>query len=254
MSRHARIKSLREKLFNSTEPSIGTWMQLGDPSIAEILSKSGYDWIAVDMEHGNFSHNELPNIFRAIELGGSLSLVRLADNKKKEFKIALDSGAAGVIIPMIETADELKQAIEWTCWPPAGKRGVGYSRANLYGDSFNEYKEEAQEPIVVAQIENISAVKNLRDILKVKGLDAIFVGPYDLSASMGITGDFDNKEFKEISKEIVNLAGEHNIPCGLHVVEPDADQLSLAIQEGNRLIAYSIDSVFLNYFAKNPFK
>ena len=103
--------------------------------------------------------------------------------------------AGGIIVPMIESAKQLESIRDFCRWPPAGNRGVGYSRANLFGKYFDEYRKEAQCPLLVSQIENISAVNNLDEILKVDGLDAIMIGPYDLSASMGITGEFDNENF-----------------------------------------------------------
>ncbi|MDP7197467.1 MAG: aldolase/citrate lyase family protein, partial [SAR202 cluster bacterium] len=131
------------------------------------------------------------------------------------------------------------------CWPPAGKRGVGFSRANLFGKHFDEYKKEALEPLLVAQIEHIKAVNNLENILKVEGLDAIMVGPYDLSASMNITGEFDNRDFISIMGKILKQCKKYNIPCGDHIVQPDPKLLEKRIKQGYQFIAYSTDGIFL---------
>ncbi|MDB9722958.1 aldolase/citrate lyase family protein [Candidatus Marinimicrobia bacterium] len=239
-----KINAIREK-FKKNIPSIGTWQQIPNGSISEILSNGGYDWVVIDLEHGSFSLNQLPDLFRAIDLGSALPLTRLADSTPKDCKQALDAGSGGVIIPMVETADQLEKIVDSCCWPPNGNRGVGFSRANLFGKYFNEYNNEAQAPIIVAQIESINAVNNLDEILLVKGLDAIIIGPYDLSASLGITAEFENKLFIETLSRITKKCMEYNIPFGDHIVKPDKNLLNERIEKGYRFIAYSIDSVFL---------
>lgn len=249
MKRIEKIKYIRKQL-NSGHVSIGTWMQIPSNSIAEILAKGGYDWIAVDMEHGSISVNQLPDLFRAIELGDTLPLVRLAQGGQKDCKQALDAGAGGVIIPMIETAKQLQEIISYSCWPPVGKRGVGFSRANLFGRDFELYKEEASNPIIVAQIESYKAVENLEKICLTKGLDALIIGPYDLSASMNLTGQFNHPNFLIAMNLILEISTKLQIPCGIHIVEPNQSDLQDKIKDGYRFIAYSIDAVFLEKYSK----
>jgi 2-dehydro-3-deoxyglucarate aldolase len=251
MNRLEKIACIRH-LLGSGKPAIGSWIQIPHASIAEIMGQSGYDWVAVDLEHGSIDISQLPDIFRALELGNTLPLVRVARGHSKDCKQALDAGAAGIIVPMVETSEHLLQMRDACRWPPAGNRGVGFSRANFFGKHFDAYSDEAQKPILVAMIEHIRAVDNLHDILAVDGLDAIFVGPYDLSASMGYTGDFDELEFKMVMKKIYSLCKDSNIPCGVHVVAPDPSLLKQRIDEGYQFIAYSIDSVFLLIAAENP--
>ena len=249
--RFDKIKSIRKKLQHD-QVSIGTWQQIPHASISEILGKSGYDWVAVDMEHGSVNVDKLPDLFRAIELGGTLPLARIAESKSKDCKQALDAGAGGIIAPMIESAEKLKMVRNACCWPPVGMRGVGFSRANLFGKHFDEYKKEAQSPLLIAQIEHINAVNNLEEILTVEGLDAIIVGPYDLSASMGITGEFYSKEFIDIMDNIMSLCNKHNVPCGDHVVQPDQKTLEKRIDQGFRFIAFGTDGVFMYINCNNP--
>ena len=194
MNRLQVIEEIRQKLSSGTY-SLGSWMQIPDSSIAEIMGQSGYDWVAVDLEHGSISVNQLPDIFRALELGNTLPLVRLAEAQAKDCKQALDAGASGVIVPMVENSKQLEFIRDYCRWPPSGKRGVGFSRANLFGKFFIDYIDEAQKPLLVAIIESIKAVENLESILKVKGLDAVLIGPYDLSASMNLTAKFEDEEF-----------------------------------------------------------
>lgn len=251
MNRLEKIRMIREALKRD-KPSIGSWIQIPHGSVAEIMGKAGYDWVAVDLEHGSVSTDQLPDLFRALELGGTLPLVRLAQGLPKDCKQALDAGSGGVIVPMVESAEQLKEVRDACCWPPAGKRGVGFSRANLFGKYFNEYSAEAQAPLLVAMIEHIRAVNNLEDILKVEGLDAVLIGPYDLSASMGITAQFELPEFIRVTDRIKTLCRNHGISCGVHVVMPEPEVLKERIKEGYRFIAYSLDSVFLNTSALLP--
>lgn len=244
MNRLEKVKQIRQKLATDNV-SIGSWMQFANASVGEVMGQAGYDWVAVDLEHGAFSLHQLPDIFRALELGGTLPLVRLAQGHVKDCKQALDAGAGGVIVPMVASAEELIMVRDACCWPPTGTRGVGFSRANLFGKHFETYREEAQQPFLAAMIEDIKAVDKLEEILKVKGLDAILIGPYDLSASMGITSEFDKDIFKVAIERIRNLCNQYKIPCGVHVVKPDVSILQQRIEEGYRFIAYSIDTVFL---------
>lgn len=251
MNRLKKIGEIRKKLLQGC-PSIGSWMQIPHASVAEIMGQSGYDWVAVDLEHGAISVHQLPDLFRALELGGTLPLARLAQGQTKDCKQALDAGAGGVIVPMVENAEQLIMVRDACRWPPAGKRGVGFSRANLFGKNFDAYIIEAQAPLLVAMIEHIRAIDNLEDIIKVEGLDAILIGPYDLSASMGITAKFQDENFLIVMNRVRTICEENHIPLGVHVVIPDSVVLEQRIQEGYLLIAYSIDALFLNTFSKKP--
>ena len=245
MNRINEINNIRQKLSEGGH-SVGSWIQIPHPSIAEIMGDAGYDWVAVDMEHGAISAHQLPDLFRALELGNTLPLVRLAHGKPKDCKQALDAGAGGVVVPMIESAEQFIAVRDVCRWPPAGTRGVAFSRANLFGKYFDEYRVEAQQPLLVAMIEQIQAVDVLDSILAVEGLDAILIGPYDLSASMGMTADFGSTEFIDVMNTIQSIAAKRKIACGVHVVEPSSIELEEKIRKGYRFIAYSIDTVFLN--------
>ncbi len=253
MDKLKSLNKIRSKLAKG-DYSLGSWIQLESPSSAEILGNSGYDWIAVDLEHGSISISQIPNIFRSLELRDTLPLARLSEGNSNTCKRALDAGAAGVIIPKIETSDQLQNLIRFCKWPPKGNRGVGFSRANLYGDYFNEYKEEATNPFIVAMIETKNGLKNIKEILSVKGLDAILIGPYDLSASLGKTGDLNNPLVEESIENILKNCIDSSIPAGIHIVNPRIDDLKDKIKAGYRFIAYSIDTVFLNVISKNPLK
>jgi len=244
MNRLEAIRKIRERL-SSGGHSIGSWMQIPHSSVAEIMGEAGYDWVAIDLEHGAMAAHQLPDLFRALELGGTLPLARLAQGHPKDCKQALDSGAGGVIVPMIESAEQLMVVRDACRWPPAGTRGVGFSRANLFGKHFDTYREEAQAPLLVAMIEHFRAVEDLESILEVAGLDAILIGPYDLSASMGLTAEFDHPDFQAMMNRIRDLSASKRIAAGVHVVQPAREELKQRMDEGYRFLAYSVDAVML---------
>ena len=251
MNRLERVRTIRKSL-GSGSAVVGSWMQIPDSNIAEIMGRAGYQWVAIDMEHGPVSVSQLPDIFRALELGGTLPLARVASPLPINCRQALDQGAGGVVIPMISSASQLEAIISECHWPPRGRRGVGFQRANVFGKFFDSYLEESQEALVVAQIEHVDAVNNLESIVAVNGLDAIMVGPYDLSASLGITGDFENKKFLDTLTQILKVCEKFKMPCGMHVVQPDTKMLEQRIREGYTFIAYGVDTVFLNQGAAAP--
>ena len=234
--------------------TIGTWVQIPSPEVVEIMGSAGYDWVAVDMEHGLFTRTGLADICRAIELGGAAPFVRVAEAAKNEIKSALEAGAQGLIFPMIESRAQLDDAVSWACYPDqGGSRGVGFCRANLYGKHFAAYREGAAgELILVAQIEHIRAVEELPRILAHPRLDAIMVGPYDLSGSMGLTGRFDHPDFVAVMQRIRNACIRHGATMGTHVVDPNPAELAQRVKQGYRFIAYGIDAMFLWQNAQRP--
>lgn len=242
---------------------VGTWLQLPSPDVAEIIGASGYDWAAVDLEHGAFTRSELPGIFRALELGGTEPFARLLSAERDQIKAALDSGARGLIFPMIESRAQLDEAIAQALYPGgsggyAGQRGVGYARANNYGRHLSTHLDLeqglGQHIVLAAQIEHVRALDNLDAIFSHPRLDAYIVGPYDLSASLGRPGDFEHPEFKTALARMTQTAKKHGLAMGLHQVQPDPAALHARLAEGYTFLAYGIDALFLMQNAENPLK
>lgn len=234
--------------------TVGTWLQIPSTELAELLGASGYDWVAVDMEHGAFTRTGLPDMFRAIECGGALPFARLPEAEMRPIKAALDSGAKGLIFPMIESRAQLDRAISLSLYPDSqGARGVGFCRANAYGTEFDAYRTEtAPNILLIAQIEHIKAVDDIDAILDHPRLDGIMVGPYDLSGSMGITGQFEKPEFIAALDRLNKACAKHNVPMGTHVVAPDPARLAACVADGYRFIAYGMDTTFLTSCCKRP--
>ena len=219
-------------------------MQIGNAEVAEIMGQGGFDWVAVDLEHGSIDVSQLPNLFRSLELGGTLPLC-LSKPDVFELRRSLDAGAGGVIIPMVEDAEVLDEIIRYSKWPPAGVRGVGFCRGNLYGQHFEAYKSEAQNPLIIPMIETARALNNIDEILSVEGIDALFIGPYDLSASIGEIGNFDSLLYTNSITQILAKASERKVAVGIHVVEASKSALKSRISEGYQFIAFSLDTVLL---------
>lgn len=222
--------------------TIGSWISLGHPAIAEIMARSGFDWLTVDLEHSVITIREAEDLIRVIDLCGVAPLVRLSANDPVQIKRVMDAGAHGIIVPMVNSAEEARKAVEAVRYPPKGRRGVGLARAQGYGTRFEEYKEwVAKESMVIVQIEHIKAVENMQDILAVEGVDGFLVGPYDLSGSLGIPGQFEHQAMLEAMARIKACMKTTKKAAGYHVVEPDIEQLQKRIDEGYRFLAYSVD-------------
>lgn len=254
------IMNIRAMLKNK-EPVIGTWLQLPNPDVAEIVARMGYTWAAVDLEHGSFTRTLLPDMFRALERWGSVPFARVAAADMTMIKAALDSGARGLIFPMIADRAQLDSAIAWSLYPGGrefahGTRGVGFSRANVFGIDLATHVDAqngvGNDLVLVAQIEQAGALANLDAIFSHPRLDACMVGPYDLSASMGLTGRFDHPDFLAALALIEQKCKLHNLAMGYHVVQPDGALLREKIAAGYAFLAYGIDSVFLQAGARLP--
>ena len=241
---------------------IGTWLQLPSQDVAEIIGCSGYAWAAADMEHGAITRADLPGLCRALELGGTAPFARLLCADRERIKEALDSGARGLIFPMIESRAQLDEAIAQALYPggvgpSSGRRGVGFARANGYGLRLAEHLESSnglgRSIVLVAQIEHVNAMSELEAIFSHPRLDAYMVGPYDLSASLGRPGYFDHPEFQGILKRLADTARACGLAQGIHQVEPDPAALKARMTEGYSFLAYGTDAMFLARAAINPF-
>lgn len=230
--------------------SVGTWMSIGHVSIAEILASAGFEWVVVETEHTAIDVSEVLRLIIAIEAGGSIPLVRLAGIDPLQAKAVMDSGAAGVIVPMITSKVEAEAAVRSVKYPPLGARGVGVARAHGYGAHFDEYLRTANdETIVVAQIEHIDAVRRIDEILSVTGLDATFIGPYDLSASMGLAGQLDHPDVVAAMRRVLRATRAKGVAPGIHIVRAAtaAEELLARVDEGYRFIAVGSDLFLLGH-------
>lgn len=240
-------KSFTEKIKKDS-PLIGTLITLASPEVAEIFSLSGFDWLFIDMEHGTLSTSDVQRNIQAIK-NDCLAIVRVPENSSVWIKKALDTGCDGIIIPQVNTVEDAKKAVNAAKYPPLGARSVGITRAHTYGISFQEYVKTANEKVaLIIQIEHIDGVNNLQDILKVKGIDGVLIGPYDLSGSINVLGEVLNKPVQEAISKIKKLCKVKDIPFGIFVM--NAELAKKEINDGCSFIAVGIDTVLLANGAK----
>jgi len=245
------MNALRSRILNN-ELTVGSWITLACPDVAEVLGQAGFDWLTVDMEHSSIGINEAQHLIRAIQLAGSVPLVRVSENDPTLIKRVLDCGAQGVIVPMVNSAEDARAAVAAVRYPPTGVRGVGLARAQAYGFGFDEYREWMVDgPIVVVQIEHIRAVEALEEILSVDRVDACLVGPYDLSASMGTPGEFENPEVLSALRRVEEVTLGLGKTLGFHVIPPDAAELEKKIAAGYRFLGFSLDTLFLGTLSRS---
>lgn len=244
--------SLRSRL-RAGEPVIGTWLNTASPIVAELLAAAGFDFVTLDAEHSPVDVPQALPLFQAIRSGSPecSGLVRVAGSSYDEVKRFMDAGAAGVICPFVNTAEQAREVVRAVKYPPLGARGVGFCRDNVYGADLGERVGSANDDaLVCVQIEHVDAVARIDEILAVEGVDAAFVGPYDLSASMGVTAQFEHPDYLAAKATVLAACERHGIAPGVHVVQPDVDEVLQSIDKGYRLIAYSLDITMLNHMSR----
>ena len=235
------MNNLKKKI-KSGELLVGGWITLYHPAIAEIFANANFDWIAVDLEHSVITMREAEELIRIIELKGISPLVRLSSIDEVQIKRVMDAGAHGVIIPMVKNANDIDDINRYILYPPRGNRVVGLARAQEYGANFNEYMSNINdEVVVIPQIEHIDSVNNIETILSHESIDTFLLGPYDLTASMGIPGQFENKDYVEAINLVMDTSKRLGKSGGIHVIEPDPVELKDRIKEGFKFIAFSLD-------------
>ncbi len=239
--------SLRERL-RAGETVIGSWLNSGSPIVAELMAACGFDFLCVDVEHSAVDLPQTQQLFQAIRSGHPkcAALVRLHGVDYAFLKRYLDAGAHGVVAPLVRTREEAELLVQAAKYPPQGLRGVGFCRANDYGLRVaDEFARANDEILVAVQIEHIEAVRNIEAILSVPGIDAAFIGPYDLTASMGIAAQFDHPDYLAARAAILAACQRHKIAPGIHIVPPDTTQAKSRLSEGYRFLAYSLDITML---------
>lgn len=225
--------------LKNRERLIGTFITLPAPELAEIAAGAGFDWLFLDMEHGALGPGEVLRMVQAVR-EPCACLVRVPENREMWIKKALDTGAAGIIVPHVNGADEAARAVGWAKYPPEGCRSVGFSRDSLYGARFQANVETANaRTVVVAQVEHIDGVRAIGSILGVPGVDAVFIGPYDLSASMGKPGRIQDADVGEAIRTAAAACLAARVPVG--IFSAAAAEAARALRSGYTLVCAGID-------------
>ena len=228
-------------LLNSTMVTINA------PQVTELLSEAGLDWLFIDGEHGAFSIDALQNLLQAANIP---VLLRVSHADRIALRNALDIGAAGIIVPQVNNAQLARDIVSWCRYPPAGVRGVGLARAHRYGFEFEDYlKSAAEETIIIVQAEHKDAIPEIEKIASVEGIDGIFIGPYDLSASYGKAGMIDDAEIQDAMNTICRACLSSNKVLGFFGMNVDA--VIPWIEHGATLITVGVDCVTLGTNTKH---
>ena len=242
------IFNLRKRLRQG-DLLLGTILSLDSPDVAEILSGIGFDWIFIDAEHSTLDPHHLKALFQAIGEAAPC-VVRLPALDEIAVKKTLDAGAAGLLVPQVNTAEQAELLVKWGRYYPAGSRGLGFGRAQGYGLKVGDYLENANENILLSvQAESAEAVKNIESIVQVAGLDAVLVGPYDLSASMGLPGQVEHPDVKAAIQHVAEVCFDANMPIGIFGMTAEAVQPYIA--QGFRFIVCGADTVLLGNAARH---
>ena len=242
-------KNKIKQMLTEKKPVVGGWLQLCSPMVAEHMAHVGYDYLVVDMEHSGLSISEARAMLQAIATTDTVPLVRTAWNDPAMIKCALDSGAYGVVIPMINTNEEAMKAVQACKYPTEGIRGMGGGRMLLYGG--DDYFEHANEEIlIIAMIEHIDAINKIDDIMSVPGVDVFYLGPRDLAGSMGlkpIVNNTDPKYLKALD-HFLEAGKKHKVPMGIFADSPEAANQRIA--EGFLFIGLGTDTIYLTRSAR----
>ena len=219
----------------------GTWCNLGSSLTAEIAGRSGFDWVLLDGEHGSGDFGDLVHQLQAVAATHAKAVVRVAWNDPVRIKRVLDLGAAGIMVPYVNTADEARRAAAAMRYPPAGIRGAARNtRATGFGQGFDDYFRRANDDLLtVVQVETEEAVSNAADIAKVDGVDVLFVGPLDLSVSLGAPLQLDAPRFREAVARVVGAARAAGKAAG--ILLGAAGQVDQAVRDGFTFVALGSD-------------
>lgn len=237
----ATKKNIRDSSY-----SVGSWISSGSLIIADVMSQSGVDWLVLDNEHSTMSMETLHSLIVQIQKNQCQCFVRVGANNTLLIKKFLDAGANGIIVPMIKSLEDALQAVQNTYYPPTGSRGVGLYSAQDYGYSFENYvKKHVEETILILQIEHIDALRDLEKMVQIPNVAGFMLGPYDLSASLGVPGEFENKLFLEAVEKVESVVKKSKKLLGVHVVQPDHKQMLDKLKLGYNFIAFSLDFLIL---------
>ncbi|MGI0078448.1 MAG: HpcH/HpaI aldolase family protein [Nitrososphaerales archaeon] len=244
--------NLKQRLY-AGETCFGTWITIANPDIVEILKQIGFEWFVFDMEHSYLSIETVKTMMQALGSGGPSPMVRIGQVDQLLVKRALDAGSEGLLVPLVNNAEDAERVVRYSMYPPAGVRGAGPGRASQFGMNFSEYLRQANlEIMLCVQIETKEALSNVDEILDTKGIDVGFVGPTDLTISLGLLDDRANPKVMEAMERAIKSCKSHGkIPGTLAVSVEEARKF---VKMGFKFVALASDSRFLAYGAREYLK
>lgn len=241
-----RTNHVRAKLKRG-EPSVGTWLTLPDPMAARLMARVGFDWLTVELEHSPTSFETAANMFAITAASGPVPLARVPWNTGENIKRVLDTGAYGIVVPMVNSRAEAESAVAAARYAPLGTRSIGgqLHAANFDTDPATYYARANEEILVVLMAEHVQAIERADDIFSVPGIDVVFIGPNDLHNSMGKPPAFesDDRQFVDAVQHVLKTARRHGLAAGIHVADAAAAQRR--IDEGFQFIAVASEAGFM---------
>ncbi len=234
--------SFRHRLKEG-RPLMGALLQIPLPEVAEIYATAGYDWLFLDLEHSPMEPRQALDILVAVDTRVPC-VVRVPWNDEAQIKKALDIGATGIIVPLVNTAEDARLAVGRCKYPPQGVRSVGITRAQRFDLDFDDYMRRANDEVaVIVQIEHIEAARNIDAILDVPGIDGVFVGPFDLSGSMDKPGKINDPEVQQAIRDIIRACEKRDIARCIYAHTPAHAKTYL--EQGYRVIGLCTDYITL---------
>jgi 2-dehydro-3-deoxyglucarate aldolase len=224
----------------------GSWTSTGNEDVVESFLQSKFDYLGIDLEHSTISLEKAKQIILLCEKYKTACLPRVPNIDEGLIKRLLDAGASGIIVPNIESENDVKRLVQIVKYPPVGKRGYGISRAQAYGKKFTKYtKTWNRKSIIVIQIESFKAVNNFQKIISNnKEIDAVMIGPYDLSGSLGVPGKLNDKRVLRASQYVLDVCKKNKLSIGIHDINPTKKSVLKLIKLGYNFITLSSD-IFL---------
>ena len=242
------MAKFKDKL-NRGESVVGTWINLSGPPIIEIIGRSGFDFLLIDGEHSPFNETDLRDALIACDNTPAETLVRVRANEEPRIKLALDLGADAVLVPMVNSVDDARRAVQAAKYPPLGGRGIGPWRSSDYYRNYDSYVKEANDATaLIVQIEHKDAVAAIEDIIAVEGVDAIFVGPADLSASLGHGTNTGNPDTVAAIERVAEVCRASGMPMGIDCLT--AEHITRWGTLGFRCFTFGADFVYLEEGAR----
>lgn len=247
------VKGLKQRLLRG-ETLLGCWLNLGSAITAEIVGLAGYDWVLIDLEHGAGSEATVLHQLQALEHTSAAAIVRVESFERQRYHRVLDLGAEGIMCPRVNTLEDGQKAAAAIAYPPQGVRGIAKMiRASNYGVSFDQYLGSAQKNLVgIVQVESEESLSHLDALASLEGIDVLFVGPADLSMSLGIFGEFQHPRFLDAIKKTAEAASRHGKAAGILLQTPE--QFQRFHDLGYRFLACGSDGNFLNSGARAMFQ
>lgn len=231
--KHLEQRKLLKQKFRNRERLFAGWVSYAHPSITETFARAGFDFMAIDMEHSTISLTEAQRIIAACQSEGVPCLPRPVSHTNDLIKPLLESGADGMLIQMVNTADEVRSLIKDFYYPPMGNRSYGVSRAQAYGFDFDEYITSWNESAsFLLQVESIQAVDNIEDLLAFNEVDGVMVGPYDISGSLGVPGQTNHPLVIEASKKVIAACEKYGKSCGTQVSDSTKESVEFLFDLG----------------------